>query len=205
MNRPNEIGGDRITLGSPTPARVVLHVLPWAVLFASGVLGDLARHGALSLGGQAFSLTCYLVVAYILVGQWQEVCLEPGTVHLRSWSSIVNGGPAERIVLSPKSSFYRDRLGRLFVDSHEVKLFFGLGWRPLALWFERARVPIYDDRADLEARYPGLQVVFLLLIPLLFVAALVVVWFEPLLFAGAAVSVGTLAFLYSFVFKNRRK
>jgi hypothetical protein len=200
MGASTQSGGDRITLGSPTPARVILHVLPWAALFGSGLLGDLVSDGKLSLNVQTFSLLCYAVVTWVLIRQSHEVRLEPGAIHLRSWSSILTGGPAEEIVLDAKSQFYRDPWGRLFADGHEVRLYFGYGWKPLARWFERAGLPVFDDRADLEARYPMLRLIFPVLIPVLFAAALAVVWFYPVVFSGVAVAVGTLAMLASLVF-----
>jgi hypothetical protein len=205
MSRPIGIGRDQVTIATPTPMGVVLRLLPWAALFVSGLVGDVMSDGILGVNGQVFSLGCYLVVAYIAVGRSHEVRLEPGTMYLRTWNSIAGGGPAEEIILGPKSQYYRDTWGRVFVDGHEVRLYFGYGWKPLAGWFERAGIPVFDDRAELEARNPLLRIGSALLNPLLFAAALAVAWAYPLFFSAAAVSVGTLWLLYAWMISHHPK
>lgn len=173
---------------------------------ATMFVGSFVRHGALSIAG-GLSLLCFAAIALPLVAQSDEVNLEPGAVHLRSWWSILQEKPGEEILLKPESHLYRDSFGRIFVDHREVRLYFGLGWNRLARWFDRSGLNSYDDQADLATRGTLLGLALRARWPIglvLYVTALLVVWIEPEAFSGMVLAVGSLLLIYQLVFHGRK-
>ncbi len=198
--------GNRLTVGRPTAVAVTLHALPWLVAMATVFVGSFAHRGGLSLSG-GLSLLCFAAIVLPLVVQSDRVDLRPGLVQLRSWWSILQEKPGEEIALGTTSSLYRDTLGRIFVDHREIRLYLGLGWRPVASWFERSGLSVFDDQDDLGTRGGLLDLGSRARWPIgaaLYLAALLTVWAEPDLFSVTVFGIGVLLLTYYFMFHGRR-
>lgn len=198
--------GERLTVGQPTFVTVALHLLPWMAMMASVFADSLVRHGGLSISS-GLGILCFAAVAFPVIVQSDRVELEPGLVGLRSWWSILQEKPGEEIALVPKSSLYRDSFGRIFIDHREVRLYLGLGWQPVAAWFEHFGLSVYDDLAELGTRGELWEVALRVRWPvavLLYLTALVVVWIAPDVFSFAVFGIGILLLTYYFIFHGRR-
>ncbi len=206
MNAVGPTAGQRLTIGQPTFAAVILHSLAWVAAMVSVFLGSFAHHGGLSIS-TGLALLVFAAIVVPLVVQSDRVDLEPGLVRLRSWFSIMQEKPGQEIALGAGSQLYRDSFGRVFVDHHEVRFYLGLGWPRIATWFERSRLSVFDDLADLETRGALTQAALRSRWPvaiLLYLTALVVVWIAPDVFSVTVLSVGILLLTYQFIFHGRR-
>jgi hypothetical protein len=203
----NQNASRLLTIGRPTTIAVATHVLPWVPVMAVAFFGSLAQRGAPSIA-ISLSLVIFGAMVFALVAQTHQVDLETGVIHLRSWWSIMQEKPGQEILLRPDSRIYRDSLGRVFVDEHEVRLYLGLGWKRIARWFEQAGLAVYDDQSDLAAGRPTMGPIFRVgrwpVAALLYVAALLLVWNTPDAFSVTVLCTGILLLTYYFVVYDRK-